>query len=215
MKIVAFDGSPRKNGNSTMLLRAFLEQFEDRADINVYKTDELNIKPCRGCLMCNKLKRCAIRHDEWAALSHQILCADVLAFSTPVYFHHTTASMKKLIDRFRSFLHVQITEEGVIHTTHEDWRKKLFLFTAHGSSSPVEARPLNELFQFMTEALGPGNELKIINGLRLAVSAQIGFNKERMLKTYEMLGLPADLVDEDLKKNSEWLDTARRFADEI
>ncbi len=108
MKILAFDGSPRKNGNSTLLLKSFIERAESRkAVVKLYKTDQLDLKPCRGCLMCNVLKRCAIKKDDWEHLSKEILDADVIAFSTPIYFHHTTSSMKGLLDRFRSFIRVQ------------------------------------------------------------------------------------------------------------
>ena len=215
MKIIAFDGSPRKHSNSSMIMKEFLDEIKDRADIKYYKTDKLEIQSCRGCLMCNSRKQCVLKDQHWETLCDEILEANVLAFSMPIYFHHASSSMKKLLDRFRSFLKVQITEDGIIHTPHIKWEKKIFLFTAHGSSSPDDAKPLIEMFEFMTDALGAGNELKTINGLRLAVSGQIGFNKERLIKTYELLGLPAYLAEEDLNRNAEWLDTARRYAAEI
>ena len=216
MKILAFDGSPRKNGNSSLILKRFTETAEKLgAEVKIYKTDLLDIKPCRGCLMCNVLKKCAIRKDGWKWISSEIIAADVLAFSTPIYFHHTTASMKKLLDRFRSFIHVQITEEGIVHIPHQLWDKKIYLFTAHGSSSANDALPLVELFEFMTEIMGEKNKLKFINAVRLAVSGQISFNSEQLEQLYNKIGLPVKLVPTDLLKNAEWLDTAGRFAEEL
>ncbi|HAK44663.1 MAG TPA: hypothetical protein DCO79_01910 [Spirochaeta sp.] len=215
MKIIAFDGSPRKNSNSAMMLKAFIKKLEEGDEIKYYKTDDLDLQPCRGCVMCNALKSCIIRKDYWQVLSKEILEADVLAFSSPIYFHHTTSSMKKLIDRFRSFINVQITEDGIIHRPHENWSKKFFLFTAHGSSSTEDAQPLVDLFNFIIESLGDGNELKYINAVRLAASGQIRFNEERLKQIYGKLGLPENLASEDLKKNEEWLKTAEHFAEEL
>lgn len=216
MKIIAFDGSPRKNGNSTILLKTFLDRAENRgADIKLYKTKDLDIQACRGCLMCNVIKRCAIRNDDWQRLASEILEADVLAFSTPVYFHHTTSSMKQLIDRFRSFIKVQITEDGLIHIPHQSWNKQFMLFTAHGSSLTEDAQPLVQLFQFMTETLGPGNTLKSLTAVRLALSGQIAFSADQLTEAYKKLGLPLHLVNADHKRNTEWLSKAELFADEL
>ncbi|MDC7227123.1 MAG: flavodoxin family protein [Spirochaetales bacterium] len=215
MKITAFEGSPRKNGNSSLLLDAFLEKTAVDAVVKRYRTDELELKPCRGCLMCNVLKHCALRKDDWEKLSEQILDSDVVAFATPIYFHHTTSSMKKLLDRFRSFLHVQITEDGIIHKTHQKWNKKFILLTAHGSSSVEDAASLNELFDFIIETLGPENSIERINAVRLAVRGQIGFDLQQLEKTYVKLGLPAYLAVEDSKKNAEWLATAGYLAENL
>ena len=215
MKITAFDGSPRKNGNSTIILNTFLEHIEKNADITVYKTDQLDLKPCRGCLMCNVIKKCALKNDDWGKISEEILSSDVLAFSSPIYFHHTTASMKKLIDRFRSFIRVQITEQGLIHTPHVAWRKKFYLFTAHGSSSADDAEPLINLFSFMTDALGEGNELLYLTGVRLAVSSQILFNEEQMINIYRKLGLPERLAGGDLERNQKILHEAEKMANSL
>lgn len=216
MKITAFDGSPRKNGNSTAILRSFTDRAEELgADLTVYRTSELDLKECRGCLMCNVLKKCAIRNDCWNGLADEISASDVLVFATPIYFHHTVSSMKRLLDRFRSFINVRITEEGIIHTPHNPWNKKIFLFTAHGSSSVEDALPLVDLFDFMKETLGEKNSLKCINGTRLAMAGQVTSDKTRLSEIYTKLGLPQHLVEDDYKKNIGLLKTAEEFAENI
>ena len=209
MKITAFTGSPRNNGNSSAILKAFLEgcrsvcDEDDKSETEVIRTEELNLKPCRGCLMCNALKRCAIRGDDWNELSAKIEASDILAFSTPIYFHHTTSSMKRMIDRFRSFIHVKITEDGLIHKPHKPWAKKIFLFTAHGSSDVADAEPLNTLFGFINKTLGEKNYFYKLNAVRLAVAGQIEFSEKRLYEIYKRLELPESLVHEDfLKKQS-------------
>ncbi len=216
MIITAFDGSPRTNGNSTLLLKRFIENAERKgATVNLFKTDMINLKPCRGCLMCNVIKRCAIKNDDWESLSKLIMESDVLAFSTPVYFHHATSSMKKLLDRFRSFIHVKITEEGLIHTPHSEWQKKIFLFTALGSSSKKDAEPLIDLFSFMNKVLGNKNRFEYLTAERLAVSGQILFGKSQLKDLYGKLDLSESLVEEDYKRNRQYIEAAGLMADRL
>ena len=215
MKITAFDGSPRTNGNSSTLLRAFLEGVGENADIELVKTDALDLKACRGCLMCNTMKRCALRKDDWQRLSQRILESDVLVFASPIYFHHTTASMKRMIDRFRSFIHVKITPGGITHTPHEVWEKKFYLLTAHGSSSVDDAIPLVDLFKFMTESLGSANEFRYLNTVRLAVSGQISYEQKRLSDLYKKLGIPPELAAEDVVKNLEYIKQAEKMGKSI
>lgn len=218
--IVAFEGSPRRTGNSSLMLQAFLEGVKESGEecaVDTIRAAEAAIKPCRGCLRCNLLKRCVIRDDDWHALRENIVAADVLLFATPIYFHHTTAPMKQILDRFRSFVEVRITEEGLEHRPHdpEVWKKNFFLFAALGSSSGEDARPLIELFEFMTAMLGDGNRFDSFVGKRLAVSGQITFSKEKLEKLYGKLGLPEDLAGEDFLTNHTLLERVRERGKEL
>jgi multimeric flavodoxin WrbA len=201
-KILAFNASPRRDGNSTLLLESFLAGAEEAgAETETIDTEKADIISCRGCLRCNLLKRCIIRKDGWQELSRKILAADVLVFATPIYFHHTTASCKRILDRFRSFIHVQITETGLIHTPHQTWNKKFVLLAALGSSSAEDANPLIDLFGFIQETLGEQNRFESLVATRLAVGGQISYSKEQLADLYPKLGLPVRLVDEDAERN--------------
>jgi multimeric flavodoxin WrbA len=135
---------------STFLLQHFLEGAKNAgAETKEIAAHEVNLEYCTGCLRCNLIKRCTIRGDEWNEMSKKILDADVLVFATPVYFHHVPAQLKKIIDRFRSFVHVQITETGLIHTPHTEWKKDFVLLLTLGSSSDSDAQPVIDLFRFM------------------------------------------------------------------
>ena len=117
MNILSLNGSPRRKGNISLLLEEFIRGArESRAKSEEIVAEEVNLKYCKGCLRCNLLKRCAIKGDNWPVLSSKILNADALIFASPIYFHHITAPLKKILDRFRSFLHVQLTEQGLKHT---------------------------------------------------------------------------------------------------
>ncbi|MBN1184398.1 MAG: flavodoxin family protein [Bacteroidales bacterium] len=206
-QVITFNGSPRKNGNTSALLNKFIEGVETSGgNTQRYDVHDINLKYCTGCLRCNLLRRCSLRDDDWAEISEAILQSDVLVFASPVYFHHVTAPLKKLIDRFRSFVHVQITEEGLNHTPHQTWKKDFVLLLCMGSSSDEDAQPIVELFKFMTSILGPENKLHIITATRLGVTNQVIKTEEELRVLYEKINLPVALAEGDFKRNNEILD---------
>lgn len=201
-KILAFNGSARKQGNTSFLLREFLCGAQNSgAEYKEIHAHEINLEYCTGCLRCNLIKRCSIRDDEWNDLSAQILESDVLVFATPVYFHHVSAQLKKIIDRFRSFVHVQITEIGLIHTPHLEWKKDFVLILTLGSSSEEDAQPVIDLFRFMVKILGSENKLHIIIATRLGVVKQVAKTTVELKELYPKLGLSELLAEEDFEKN--------------
>jgi multimeric flavodoxin WrbA len=202
MRVLAFSGSPRRKGNSSLLLAEMLRgAHEAGAEIEEIVAEDVRLKYCRGCLRCNVLKQCAIRDDDWSELCQKILDADVIAFASPIYFHHLTAPLKKILDRFRSFLHVRITEEGLEHTPWHEWKKEFVLILSLGSSSDADAQPVIELFKYMTTILGAENHLQSIVGTRLAVVGQVRMTQEELRGLYNKLNLPVRLAAFDFERN--------------
>jgi putative NADPH-quinone reductase len=206
MNILAFNGSPRRNGNTSALLQEFSRRANEAgSNVEEIIAQDLNLKYCTGCLKCNLIKRCAIGNDDWQNLSQKILDADILIFASPVYFHHLTASLKKILDRFRSFMHVQITEHGLKHTPWHQWQKHFVLLLCLGSSADADAQPIIDLFKFIIEVLGPENELTFIVLTRLAIINQVRLSKEELSILYLKLKLPDYLVIGDYQRNQDLL----------
>lgn len=203
-KILVFNGSARKHGNTYYLLDSFL-QGAANANCKTIEAHKTKLEYCTGCLRCNLIKRCSIRGDEWNEISTQIVESDVLVFATPIYFHHVSAQLKKIIDRFRSFVHVQITETGLKHTPHQKWNKDFVLLLSLGSSSNKDAQPVIELFEFMLNMLGPENRLHVITATRLGVTKQVVKTEKELAELYPKLGLPETLVENDFKQNQKIL----------
>jgi len=157
------------------------------------------------------LKRCSLSGDDWDELQGHILDADVLVFAAPVYFHHLPASMKLILDRFRSFTHVQISAEGLIHTPHRKWQKDFVLILSQGSPDPSEARPVIDLFTYLCAILGEQNKLHVISATRLAMVNQVIKNEDEMLKLYRKLGIPENLAAQDVGSNRKKLDQCRQL----
>ena len=198
------------------MLGSFLQGAgKKHVQTDVLHPHRLDVNYCTGCLRCNVLKRCSLSGDDWAEVSRKILDADVLVFATPVYFHHLPAPMKTMLDRFRSFIHVQITESGLLHIPWHQWSKDFVLILPMGSSDPSDAEPVIELFRFMTSILGKANTLYVITATRLAVIKQVIRSEEELRELYRKMKLPEELAVDDFRKNRELLEACRKLGQEL
>ena len=99
MKILAICGSPRRRGNSEILLDRLIKGARSAgADTEKVIIERLSIIPCKGCNRCHKNARCFIR-DGMDSLYKKLLSADAIAISSPVHFGSLPAKLKAMIDR--------------------------------------------------------------------------------------------------------------------
>jgi multimeric flavodoxin WrbA len=205
-RVLALRASPRRSGNSSLMLDSFLHGLSGTdAAVEALNVNDINVRSCRGCLRCNLAGRCTLRGDDWESLSSRLISADVLVFAVPVYFRHMPAPLKTIIDRFRSFVHVQITEADLRHTPRHRWEKDFVLLLSMGSPDAREAGPVCDLFSFITDILGPKNRLHILAGTRLVMPKQVCMTEQELAELYEKLGLPEALVSQDRKRNTQLL----------
>jgi multimeric flavodoxin WrbA len=102
MKVVAFNGSPRKDGNTAMLLRKVLSPIA-RAGIDTEMV-QVGGNAVRGCLACYhcmevKDKQCAIKSDPVNGWIAKMVEADAIIMGSPSYFSGMTSELKALVDR--------------------------------------------------------------------------------------------------------------------
>lgn len=103
IKIVGIMGSPRRNGNTHILMDRILEGAKDAgADTELVIIADLDIAPCDGCYVCYEKKPCN-KEDDMNILYDTILEADVIIFGTPLYWYGPTAIMKAFLDRLQYF----------------------------------------------------------------------------------------------------------------
>jgi len=102
LKVIAFNGSPRRNGNTSILLNKVLEELNKEG----IKTEQIHIagENLRGCIACNKCfenkdKKCIIQTDSLNEYIKKIIDADGIILGSPTYFTDITAEMKAFIDR--------------------------------------------------------------------------------------------------------------------
>lgn len=100
MKVLAINGSPRKNGNTQILIDEAAKEIE-KAGIEVEKiaVTDFDIRPCTGCDLCSKKPwHCPIKDDAVKVLK-RMAKADGLLVGSPVYCGGVTAQLKALFDR--------------------------------------------------------------------------------------------------------------------
>ncbi|MDD5680562.1 MAG: flavodoxin family protein [Candidatus Omnitrophica bacterium] len=99
MKAIGIVAGPRKGQVTDRLTDSALKGLGDRgADIEKIYLMDLVIKPCRGCLVCQRTGRCTI-DDGFNTLADKIREADVIVFSSPTYFSNVTSCAKRFFDR--------------------------------------------------------------------------------------------------------------------
>ena len=92
-------GSPRRGGNTDVLLDAFLNGARRAgADTSTLQVASLQIAPCDDCDGCARDGKCIIE-DDFQAIAERIILADVIVLSVPLYFAGLPAQVKCLIDR--------------------------------------------------------------------------------------------------------------------
>ncbi len=102
MKVVGFNGSPRKDGNTFVLLNhVFGELEKEGIETDLVQLSQKEIRGCIACYKCieNKDKRCAVKTDAANEYIEKMLDADGIVLGSPVYLTDVTSEMKALIDR--------------------------------------------------------------------------------------------------------------------
>ncbi|AWK52175.1 flavodoxin [Clostridium beijerinckii] len=117
MKIVAINGSPRKNGNTATLCKEFLRGSESAGNnieteiINLY---DLKYTGCKSCFGCKRIKvdtygKCVIK-DDLQTILDKVANADGIVLGSPLYFGEMTSQLKAFLERLLFPFHTY--EEG-------------------------------------------------------------------------------------------------------
>jgi len=102
MKVVAFNGSPRRGGNTELSLKIVLEELEKEGiETELVQLGGRKVFGCAACNLCwkNKDKRCARKDDEMNEFLAKLFEADGVLIGSPTYFSNVTAEVKAFIDR--------------------------------------------------------------------------------------------------------------------
>jgi arsenate reductase (thioredoxin) len=99
MLVLGLQGSPRKNGNTDILLKAFMAAAHKLgAATHTIAVADRDIQPCKEYIVCEKKGFCPIK-DEMNAIYALLRRAEVVVAASPVFFYGITAQLKALIDR--------------------------------------------------------------------------------------------------------------------
>ena len=101
-KVVAFNGSPREDGNTSILIRHILgELAKEGIETELVQIGGETIRGCMACMKCYEKKdgHCVFDDDIVNNCIDKMVEADGLILGSPVYFQDVTAGMKGLIER--------------------------------------------------------------------------------------------------------------------
>ena len=123
MQITALVGSPRRRGNTDLLVDQVLLGAESRgySGEKIYLYD-YHISPCLDCRGCKTGSFDCHLEDGMPEIYPRLEKADVIVFGTPVYWYGPTAKMKLLIDRLRPFIASKrlLAKRGILVSPSEE-----------------------------------------------------------------------------------------------
>ncbi len=101
--ILAILGSPRKGGNTEVLLEAAADGARQQgAVVEAVRLNDLTFSPCQNCGGCAKTGRCVL-DDDLTPLYARIDAAEGIILASPIYFYGVSAQTKAFIDRMQAF----------------------------------------------------------------------------------------------------------------
>ncbi len=103
MNILILSGSPRKGGNTDLLVDAFAKGASPRHHVEVVSVHDYKVNPCIGCNSCftrEDYKCC--QKDDMQIVYEKMAKAEMLVIASPVYFYGLSAQLKVVIDRFHN-----------------------------------------------------------------------------------------------------------------
>lgn len=121
MKIIGFVGSPRKKGNTDILVDTFLEgAAAAAAEVNKHFLAGLDINQCQGCFrncMVKPATTCPRFDDDMNPIMEEMVAADVLLFASPLYCGTYSSIMARFFERCLPFIEIDVigkegTKEG-------------------------------------------------------------------------------------------------------
>ena len=102
MKILILNGSPRKKGNVSRVLKTESDRLLKKnpsAQIIWENVSDLNFAFCHGCMACRSKGSCILPQDDAHKIEEEIKECDMLLVGTPVYWGNMNGKLKCLFDR--------------------------------------------------------------------------------------------------------------------
>ena len=109
--LLAVSSSPRRNGNSELLLNSFSEGAQKAGqEVKTIRINELNFRPCQACDRCAPTGKCIVK-DEMQNLYPLVESACGIVLAAPIFFGSMAAQLKTFIDRFQCWWHAKYNLE--------------------------------------------------------------------------------------------------------
>ena len=127
-KIVILNGSPRRKGNTSALVKAFTEGAESAGNtVTEFFLNEMNIHGCKGCFGGHSSRECpCVQKDDMDRIYPAVKESDVVVLATPLYYWNMSGQIRTAIDRLFAL------EEGDGNLLRGNGRSSALLMAAEG-----------------------------------------------------------------------------------
>lgn len=173
MQVLGIVGSPRKQGNTDILMGKLLKgcQKNNHTTEKIYLYD-YNIEPCIDCRSCKKGDLECVLKDDMTALYAKVESSDTIIFGTPIYWYGPTAKMKLFIDRLRPFI------------ANRKLEGKTGIVVIPSEEGPKICKPLLEMFEMSFKYLG----MKYLGEIMVIAyeKGEIEKNESELKRAYEL-----------------------------
>lgn len=126
--IVILNGSPRKTGNTSELVKAFTEGAESVGnEVISFHVGGMDIHGCKGCFGGDNSRECpCVQKDDMAEIYPAVKAADVLVLASPLYYWNMSGQLRTAIDRLFAL------EEGDGNLLRGNGKASALLMAAEG-----------------------------------------------------------------------------------
>lgn len=178
-RIMVVLGSPRRKGNSAKLAELVSKGArEEGAKVETFFLNGMNIKPCQGCMKCQRENAagCAIR-DDMRLLYPKLKEADAVVIASPVYWFNLSAQTKIFIDRWFA---VGVEEKNIFKG------KSVAILMTYGDTDPFSSGAVNALRSFQDTCRYLGAEIVAMLYGSAMDAGEIAGNKKLMEEAQQL-----------------------------
>ena len=154
-KVLGIAGSPRKNGNSDVLLRQVLKGVRhENIECGAIQLRGIQFQGCIGCEKCRKDKICTGLKDGMSLIYSQIITSKALVLVSPTHNYNITSWMKAFIDRLYCFYNFENTRPRAWSSQLADQGRKAVLVAVCEQETQKDMGFTLEAMRVPMEALG-------------------------------------------------------------
>jgi len=159
-RIVILNGSPRKNGKTASLIKAFADGAESAGnEVRELYLQGMKIGGCLACESCQRNGGVCVQKDDMQIVTEAFLWADVVVFASPQYWGTVTGQLKIVIDRLYAVLF-----------GHPVRKQFVVIMTARGGMYEMT----EDFFSIFTRFLGWKNLGNILGAGKEAEARELG-----------------------------------------
>ncbi len=178
-KVLIFNGSPRKKGNTSVLIKECVRAINDSSkEAEIFFLNDMTIKSCQFCDWCikNNALSC-VQKDDMNNLYPKLLESDVIVLASPIFWFSVSAQMKLFIDR----LYALHGKDGYVLT-----QKKIATILVYGDSN-VDRSGVNNAIGSIEDLIRymKSENIGIVHGTAYKIG-DAEKNKELMSRAYEL-----------------------------